>query len=413
MPPRASTTDGRHRGRVHRGRSCPAVRRNFQHVHESVTTIASNLQQARTGASATTLIDGRVLVVGGSNGSGDLATAEIFEPVGQTFTLVDTTLSVPRSGHTATLLPHNNGVLVSGGYTTVVSDGTATSVSVTTTDVFVPAIFTDPYTWGMGSFIQSDEMQQPRSRAVGGPAGDAGYAFAAGGGPNDAEAYRYATIATDKDDYAPGQQAIITGSGWQPLEEVTLLFQEDPAVHPDYTLTVTANANGDIYWDQWAPEEHDLSVRFYLTAQDSRSRAQTTFTDGNVSAATIQIRNNTCTTAQSSFTTGSTVCAHVVATIQGGGTTAWRIQWYAPGVVPSTGTPARDIGFTEPAGTTTSTRDDSFAVTTAGTWTVVVCKTANPGSCSSGNQVDYGDVYSNGQYRAYRHLSDGYHYGRH
>ena len=288
MPPRCSATrrSSSWAGPPWTESSCSPPRFSTR-TSESVTAIASSLQQARTGASATTLIDGRVLVVGGSNGSGDLATAEIFEPVGQTFTLVDTTLSVPRSGHTATLLPHNNGVLVSGGTATIVSDGTATSVPVTATDVFVPAIFTDPYTWGMGSFIQSDEMQQPRSRAVGGPAGDAGYAFAAGGGPNDAEAYRYATIATDKDDYAPGQQAIITGSGWQPLEEVTLLFQEDPAVHPDYTLTVTANANGDIYWDQWAPEEHDLGVRFYLTAQDSRSRAQTTFTDGVVSVSIL------------------------------------------------------------------------------------------------------------------------------
>ena len=253
----------------------------FDPYSESVTAVPSSLQQARTGASATTLIDGRVLVVGGSNESGDLNTAEIFEPVGQTFTIVDTTLSVPRSGHTATLLPHNNGVLVSGGTATIVSDGIATSVPVTATDVFVPAIFTDPYTWGMGSFIQSDEMQQPRSRAVGGPAGDAGYAFTAGGGPNDAEAYRYATIVTDQDDYTPGEHAIITGSGWQPFEKVTLLFQEDPAVHPDYAFPVTANANGDIYWDQWAPEGHDLGVRFYLTAQDSRSRAQTTFTDAN------------------------------------------------------------------------------------------------------------------------------------
>ena len=48
--------------------------------------------------------------------------------------------------------------------------------------------------------------------------------------------------------------------------DVTLLFQEDPAVHEDYVLQVQADTNGDIYWDQWAPEEHDLGVRFYLMA---------------------------------------------------------------------------------------------------------------------------------------------------
>ena len=85
-------------------------------------------------------------------------------------------------------------------------------------------------------------MTAPRARAVVGPAGE-GYAFAAGGGAGDAETYRFATIKTDKDDYAPGELAVITGSGWQPGEEVTLLFQEDPAVHEDYVLTVVADSD--------------------------------------------------------------------------------------------------------------------------------------------------------------------------
>ena len=45
-------------------------------------------------------------------------------------------------------------------------------------------------------------------------------------------------------------------------------------------LKVKADGNGNIFWNQWAPERHDLGVRFYLTATGSASRAQTTFTDG-------------------------------------------------------------------------------------------------------------------------------------
>ncbi len=90
-------------------------------------------------------------------------------------------------------------------------------------------------------------MVQPRSLAVAGPWGDDGYAFAMGGGSGDGEVYRFATIKTDKDDYAPGQLAVITGSGWEPLEDVTLTFQEDPAVHDDYVLTLTADDEGNIY----------------------------------------------------------------------------------------------------------------------------------------------------------------------
>ncbi len=186
---------------------------------------------------------------------------------------VDTQLSVARSGHTATLLPHNGAVLVAGG--------TAADVPVTDVDLFLPAMFPDPYSWGMGSFAPAAPLAGARSHAVAGPAGDDGYAFVAGGGVPVGEAYAFTTLKTDKDDYAPGEQALITGSGWQTGEEVGLVFQEDPAVHPDYTLTLIADGDGNISHDEWAPEQHDLNVRFYLmaTGQQSMRRAQTTFTD--------------------------------------------------------------------------------------------------------------------------------------
>ena len=40
---------------------------------------------ARAGASATRLIDGRVLVAGGNDGTEDLASAEMYNPWAQTF----------------------------------------------------------------------------------------------------------------------------------------------------------------------------------------------------------------------------------------------------------------------------------------------------------------------------------------
>jgi hypothetical protein len=238
----------------------------------SVSFTLSPLQTPRAGASATTLIDGRVLIAGGSNGTQDLASAEIYNPSTESFQPTDTNPDAPRSGHTAVLLPHNNSVLIAGG----TSDG----VPLATADLFLPAQFPDPFSYGMGQFALTSEMAAPRSGAAGGPHVE-GYAFVVGGGQPDAEVYRFATIKTDKDDYAPGQTAIITGSGWEANEEVRLLFQEDPAVHDDYVLTVTADGDGNIYHDQWAPEEHDLGVRFYLmaTGQQSGRRAQTTFTD--------------------------------------------------------------------------------------------------------------------------------------
>ncbi len=231
--------------------------------------------QARAGATATTLIDGRVLVAGGSNGGADLRSAELYVPWSQAFESTTNQMTIARSGHSAVLLPHNGGVLIAGGN----SDGPAQ----TSVDLFLPAESPDPFSYGLNTFAATASMAGTRAGAAAGP-GREGYAWVEGGGAADSETYRFATIKTDKDDYAPGETAVITGTGWVPGEEVRLLFQEDPAVHEDYVLTVTADAAGNIYWDEWAPEQHDVGVRFYLLASDSRSRAQITFTDGNLSS---------------------------------------------------------------------------------------------------------------------------------
>ena len=154
-------------------------------------------------------------------------------------------MSVGRQGHSAVLLPHNGGVLVAGG--------TSNGVAQAGADLFLPAVFPDPFSYGEGEFMATGAMTAARASAVAGPTNVEGYAFAAAAGSADREVYRFATIKTDKDDYAPGELAVITGSGWQPNEEVTLLFQEDPAVHDDYVLKVTADGNGNIYWTSGRP----------------------------------------------------------------------------------------------------------------------------------------------------------------
>jgi hypothetical protein len=246
----------------------------FNPATNSIAPTPNGMNLARASASATTLIDGRVVIVGGTDGANDLASAEIYDPSLQSFTTTSTQLSVAVRGHSAVLLPHNGSVLIAGG--------TSNGVARAGVDLFLPAEFPDPFSWGVGRFAPTAAMSAARSTGIAGPTAVEGYAFATGGGSNDVERYRFATIKTDKDDYAPGQHALITGTGWQPGEQVTLTFQEDPAVHDDYVLTVTADDQGNISTSEWAPEQHDLSVRFYLTASGSRSKAQTTFTDGNL-----------------------------------------------------------------------------------------------------------------------------------
>jgi hypothetical protein len=68
------------------------------------------MHQERSGHTATLLRDGTVLIAGGGN---VLTTAEIYDPVTETFAMTGS-MHWPRFDHSATLL-FNGGVLIAGG----------------------------------------------------------------------------------------------------------------------------------------------------------------------------------------------------------------------------------------------------------------------------------------------------------
>ena len=113
-----------------------------------------------------------------------------------------------------------------------------------------------------------------------------------------------ATVSTDREDYSPGQNVIVTGSGWEPGETVTLLFHEDvdPPIHPDKSLTAVADANGQILNQEYLIDDEDDGIQFILTATGLTSgrTAQTTFTDGNklqFTTAAFSVAFSTCSPA--------------------------------------------------------------------------------------------------------------------
>jgi Galactose oxidase, central domain len=91
----------------------------------------------RSGHTATLLNNGKVLITGGSNasaaGMNGLATAELYDPVSKTFTLSDGTMTTPRTGQTATLLPDGTVLLAGGDNSTTV---TSAEIYDPTTDSF-------------------------------------------------------------------------------------------------------------------------------------------------------------------------------------------------------------------------------------------------------------------------------------
>jgi len=227
------------------------------------------LTSPRLGHSATSLLDGRVLVAGGNNGSADMATAEIFDPASGSFAAAASTLAAPRRDHTAVLLPNNNSVLILGG----TSNGDESN----TVEMFTP--------W-TGSFVSTGAMSVARQQSATSALSQDGLLLTAGGLNSSgtlasAELYGFATVKTDASDYAPGSIVTITGTGWQPGEIVTLTLVESPLVDTHPVMSAVADGQGNIINTQFSPDDHDVSIRFFLTAVGSQSgyQAQNTFTD--------------------------------------------------------------------------------------------------------------------------------------
>ncbi len=92
---------------------------------------AGSLDQARSGHTATLLASGKVLVVGGSGGSGRLASAEVYDPATNTWESAGS-MATARSGHSATLLTSGR-VLVVGG------SGGMAGAAVASAEIYNPA----------------------------------------------------------------------------------------------------------------------------------------------------------------------------------------------------------------------------------------------------------------------------------
>jgi hypothetical protein len=319
--------------------------------------------------SATTLLDGSVVVIGGSDGSNDLASAEVFDPAANNFT-ASSALATARSKHSAFLLPNNNEVLVVGGQ--------SASTDLASAELYIP--------W-QKAFQGTGAMATPRSDASGAAltAVD-GYLLMAGGTAlSSAELYAFPTVKTDAADYAPGSIVTITGSGWTPGETVTLTLVESPLIDTHPVMTAVADGNGNISNSQFSPDEHDVNIRFYLTAVGGQSgvQAQNTFTDATATNTTLVSSPSTSNVNQSVTLTATVRNGNV----QGSGTlvTVGTVEFYDqtgitnPNCGGSTGIQLGNQTVT--SGTATI----SFQFTSAGAHKLGACYNGTGGSIGTQN----------------------------
>jgi Prealbumin-like fold domain len=109
--------------------------------------------------------------------------------------------------------------------------------------------------------------------------------------PADRPAKREVTLQTDKPEYAPGEVVVVTGSGWEPGEAVTLELQEDPKSHDARKVRVIADASGEIFDNQFVQDAHDKGTVFHVIAIGAISGLTTQAAFGNPSADLDQWAN--------------------------------------------------------------------------------------------------------------------------
>lgn len=98
-----------------RGASAASQRfRGFAKVAQDAEQPSAELNIARKAHTATTLPDGRVLIAGGENSTGQVEYSELYDPVARTFSL-SAMLNISRADHTATKLADGR-ILIIGGH---------------------------------------------------------------------------------------------------------------------------------------------------------------------------------------------------------------------------------------------------------------------------------------------------------
>src|SRR5213080_3762314 len=270
------------------------------------------LQRSRSGHTATLFSNDTVWLVGGGNN-----TIESFSASVGAFTLSDTAMTAMRSGADAIALSDTRLLFLGGdpdhtidefnpstdvltlkatmgsaqSSATLLANGKILILSPNVAGVYSPDA-TDQAT----AFSAFDETSVPDSTTLkrsGQTAtellGDKTILIAGGENAQHQPSLQIATfnparIWTDKDDYLPGDNVVLTGSGWKPNENVYLYAVDDTTEAWTYGSTVAADSSGAFVVNPYfVVQLVQLGANFSVSAVGAQSamQADVKFTDAN------------------------------------------------------------------------------------------------------------------------------------
>jgi hypothetical protein len=275
---------------------------------QSFSLITGSMNTARKFQSAILLNNGQVLIAGGVGAQNNvLNTAEVYDPSSQSFYLPPTDMQTPRALAMLKLLSDGKVQIIGGDadLSMEVFDPTtgifnakallppntdllgATLSTQSRAALFSPTISQDPLLQGVLTPEQLALLDRADHSITELPS--LNQALVAGGINSAGQTLNSATlvssstasVTTDKTDYPPGEIVTITGSGFQPNEQVQLSLHEFPDAYADISFSATANQQGNFVANNFAPQSIDLDRIFTLTAvgQSSGFTAQTAFKD--------------------------------------------------------------------------------------------------------------------------------------
>src|SRR5437868_3592107 len=275
----------------------------FDPAGETFSSPLLAMTAPRIGQTATLFSDDSVLLAGGNTDS-----MEYFSSVSQTFTLDPQKMTAARTGHEAISLSDTRLLFFGGDTNHTVDEFNPSSDVLTLKSTMngaqssatllangkvlvlrpdVAGLYAPDAVDQTTAFTAFDETSVPGSTALlrnGQTAtelsSDKKILVAGGVDTNNqlipqSAAFNPARIWTDKDDYAPGESVILSGSGWKPNENVYLYAVDDTTEAWTYGSTVTADANGGFVVDPlFIVQLVQLGAHFSVSAVGAQSAMQ-------------------------------------------------------------------------------------------------------------------------------------------